>query len=140
MFGRRKDAMTEPDLLAAYHGYLACLNERQWTRLGEYVADQLSYNGRHMTLDDYRAMLEGDTRAIPDLQFHPELLVADDRVVACRLYFRCTPRHAFQGFEPTGRQVEFAEHVFYRFRERRIVEVWSLIDKETIRDQVSAQK
>lgn len=92
-----------------------------------------------MTLADYRAMLVEDTQAIPDLQFHPELLVADDHVVACRLYFRCNPRHAFLGFEPTGQQVSFPEHVFYRFDEGRIVDVWSVIDKQAIREQVSPQ-
>ncbi|WP_123025452.1 ester cyclase [Mycolicibacterium stellerae] len=127
--------MTEHVLLTAYRGYLECLNERQWPRLGEYVADELSYNGKRMTLADYRAMLEADVHAIPDLQFHAELLLADDHIVACRLYFRCNPRHAFLGFEPPGREVSFPEHVFYRFDDRRIVEVWSVIDKQAIRDQ-----
>ena len=30
-----------------------------------------------------------------------------------------------------------AEHVFYRFDSQQIVEVWSLIDKETIREQIT---
>ena len=84
-------------------------------------------------------MLEADVDAIPDLQFTPEILLADHNVVACRLFFECNPRRAFQGFEPTGTQVSFSEHVFYRFDERRIVEVWSVIDKEAIREQVSPQ-
>lgn len=131
--------MTEHDLLTIYRGYLACLNERRWSRLGEYVAVDVSYNGGRLTLAGYRAMLEADTHAIPDLQFHPELLLADDHVVACRLYFRCHPQHAFLGFEPTGGPISFAENVFYRFDEGRIAEVWSVIDKEAIREQVSRQ-
>jgi predicted ester cyclase len=129
--------MSKGELLAVYHDYLQCLNERQWYRLKEFVADQLSYNGKRMTLGDYEAMLEADVNAMPDLQFRPEVLLADDDVVACRLFFQCTPRHAFLGFEPTGGQVSFAEHVFYRFDNRRIVEVWSVIDKEAVREQVS---
>ena len=129
--------MSKGDLLAVYSDYLQCLNVRQWPRVGEFVADQLSYNGQSMTLRDYRAMLEADVDAIPDLQFHPEVLLADDNVVACRLFFQCHPRHAFLGFEPTGGQVSFPEHVFYRFDDRRIVEVWSVIDKQAIREQVS---
>ena len=129
--------MIERDLLAVYRSYLACLNERRWPKLGEFVTDHLLYNGQHMTLPDYRAMLEADVDAIPDLRFHSELLVADGDVVACRRYFRCSPRHAFLGFEPTGGQVPFPEHVFYRFEERRIAEVWSVIDRQAIREQVS---
>ncbi|MDO3638335.1 ester cyclase [Mycolicibacterium arseniciresistens] len=130
--------MSQDDLLNVYRAYLQCLNERQWPRLGEFVADQLSYNGRRMTLQDYRTMLEGDVDAIPDLHYQPEVVIADDNVVACRLFFECTPRHTFLGFEPTGGQVSFPEHVFYRFDdERRIAEVWSVIDMQAIREQVS---
>jgi predicted ester cyclase len=124
------------DLLAVYRDYLNCLNERRWADLGTYVADELTYNGGHMTLGDYRAMLQGDTRAIPDLQFRPELLLADETIVSCRLFFECTPRQPFLGFEPTGAQMSFAEHVFYRFAGGRISEVWSLIDRDAIREQI----
>ncbi|MGE2715148.1 ester cyclase [Mycolicibacterium litorale] len=119
-----------------YRGYLDCLNERRWDDLGTFVADDVVYNGEPLGLNGYRSMLESDTHAIPDLRFNAELLLADAHTVACRLVFRCTPRHEFLGFEPTGEQVSFAEHVFYRFRDGRIVEVWSLIDKEAIRGQL----
>lgn len=128
--------MNESVLLTVYRDYLTCLNERQWGELGTFAADRLSYNGKDMTLDDYRAMLQSDVHAIPDLQFRPELLLADEHVVSCRLLFQCTPQHRFLGFEPTGEQFTFAEHVFYRFENRRIVEVWSLIDKDAIREQM----
>ena len=131
--------MTGSGLLAVYREYLACLNERRWDDLGRFVADEVVHNGEHLGLKGYRAMLEADTHAIPDLEFVPEILLADDHVVSCRLFFQCTPRHAFLGFEPTGSQVSFAEHVFYRFDNGQIVEVWSLIDKETIREQVSRE-
>ncbi len=84
-------------------------------------------------------MLEADTEATPDLEFTPEFLLADDRVVSCRLSFQCTPQQEFLGFEPTGRRVSFPEHVFYAFDNRQIVEVWSVIDKETIREQLSEE-
>jgi predicted ester cyclase len=129
--------MRHGELLAVYRDYLQCLNERQWPRLGEFVADELSYNGQRMTLADYRAMLEADVDAIPDLKYDPKVLLADDNVVACRLFFQCNPRHTFLGFEPKGGQVSFPEHVFYRFDDRRIVEVWSVIDKEAIREQLT---
>ena len=56
--------------------------------------------------------------------------------MACRLDFRCTPQHTFLAIQPTGAPVAFAEHVFYRFEAQRIVQVWSLIDKGTVRDQM----
>jgi predicted ester cyclase len=130
--------MSQGDLLDVYRAYLHCLNERQWPRLGEFVADRLSYNGKHITVADYRTMLEGDVDAVPDLQYQAKVLIAAGDVVACRLLFECTPRRTFLGFEPTGGQVSFPEHVFYRFDDdRRIAEVWSVIDMQAIREQVS---
>jgi predicted ester cyclase len=35
-----------------------------------------------------------------------------------------------------GRRVSFVEHVFYRFRDGRIQDVWSVIDTDAIRSQV----
>ena len=129
--------MSDRDLSNVYRDYLGCLNERQWPKLGEFVAEQLSYNGKRMTLGDYRAMLENDTQATPDLQYRADLLLTDDQFVACRLFFQCTPQRPFLGFEPTGAQVSFAEHVFYRFDKKRIVEVWSLIDTQAVREQLA---
>ncbi|WP_242456256.1 ester cyclase [Mycolicibacterium sp. P1-18] len=123
------------DLLEIYRSYLVCLNDRRWSALGEYVADDVVHNGRALGLSGYRAMLEADTHAIPDLEFVPKFLLADAPIVSCRLLFECTPQHAFLGFEPTGRRVSFVEHVFYRFDDRRIGEVWSVIDRDAIRQQ-----
>lgn len=127
------------DLLLVYRDYLACLNERRWDDLGRFVAEEVVYNGEWIGLSGYRAMLQADTDAIPDLEFIPDILLADDRVVSCRLFFQCTPQQAFLGFEPTGGRISFPEHVFYAFDNRQIVEVWSVIDKETIREQLSEE-
>jgi predicted ester cyclase len=132
--------MGDSDLLAVYRDYLDCLNARRWDELGRFVADEVVYNGERLRLSDYRSMLEADTSAIPDLQFTPEIQLADDHVVSCRLFFQCTPQRAFLGFEPTGGAVSFPEHVFYRFDNRQIVEVWSVIDKEAIRKQLSQKR
>ncbi|GAY17733.1 ester cyclase [Mycobacterium sp. shizuoka-1] len=132
--------MAQADLLTIYRDYLRCLNARRWDELSRFVSDEVVHNGVRLRLSGYRAMLESDTDATPDLQFVPEILIADDRVVSCRLFFRCTPQRAFLGFEPTGGQVSFAEHAFYRFEDGRIAEVWSVIDKEAVREQISDQR
>jgi predicted ester cyclase len=35
-----------------------------------------------------------------------------------------------------GRRVVFAENVFYQFRDERIAEVWSVVDKAAIEAQL----
>jgi predicted ester cyclase len=125
------------DLPTVYRDYLACLNARRWDELWRFVAEEVVHNGKTLGLSGYQAMLVADTDATPDLQYVPEILIADGDFVACRLYFQCTPQHEFLGLEPAGRRISFAEHVFYRFADGRIAEVWSLIDKDAIRAQLS---
>jgi len=119
-----------------YSRYLRCLNERRWDDLGDFVSHDVVHNGRPLGLTGYRAMLEADTTAVPDLLFVADLVVAQDDVVACRLAFRCTPQEVFLGFDPPGTPISFTEHVFYRFCDSKIAEVWSVIDTRTIALQI----
>lgn len=125
---------TQP-LAQIYRRYLECLNARRWEALDEFVCDDAVHNGRPLGLCGYREMLEADIAAVPDLEYVAELVVVRDDLVASRLKFRCTPRGPFLGFRPTGEQISFAEHVFYRFRDEKIAEVWSVIDTEAIAAQ-----
>ena len=128
--------MSTTDLARRYSAYLDVLNERRLDDLVHHVADELTYNGEPMTRRQYRDLIAGDIAAVPDLVFDAQVLVADDDRVACRLVFDCTPQHEFLGFTPNGRRLVFAEHVFYRFHDGRIVEVSSLIDRFAIDAQL----
>jgi predicted ester cyclase len=124
------------DLAPLYRAYIDCLNRRDWARLGDFIDDRARHNGRAFGLAGYRAMLEQDVREIPDLRFVIGLLACDPPLVAARLDFTCTPRGRYFGLDIDGRTVSFSENVFYRFRGGRIVEVWSLIDREAIAAQL----
>lgn len=124
------------DLSTLYRAYIDCLNRRDWARLGDFVDDVARHNGRPFGLSGYRAMLEQDVREIPDLRFHIGLLVCDPPYVAARLDFTCSPRGRFLGLDVDGRTVSFSENVFYEFRDGKIVQVWSVIDKAAIEAQL----
>ncbi|SHK49547.1 Predicted ester cyclase [Pseudonocardia thermophila] len=128
---------TDPDLTTTYRAYLSALNDRRFADLTRFVHDTLTYNDELLTRAQYASMIEADTRAVPDLHFVPQLLLADADAVACRLWFTCTPTSTFFGCAPTGRQIAFAEHVFYRFTDGRIAQVLSLIDRTAIAAQLS---
>jgi predicted ester cyclase len=119
-----------------YRGYIACLNRQDWYNLGQFVHDDAVYNGRRIGLSGYREILESDFRQIPDLRFNIELLIADPPWIAARLAFDCTPKATFLNLPVNGRNVSFAENVFYKFRDDRIEEVWSVIDKAAIESQL----
>ena len=128
--------MTEAALSALYRDYIACLNRQDWAGLQEFVRDDVRHNGRTLGLAGYRAMLERDFDEIPDLQFNIEMLVTEPPFVASRLRFDCTPKGRFLGLPVNGKQVSFAENVFYKFRRGKIGEVWSVIDKAAIEAQL----
>lgn len=128
--------MTKAELSEIYRGYIACLNGQDWQRLGEFVHDEASHNGRPFGLAGYRAMLEQDFLQIPDLRFNITLLICDPPHIASRLDFDCTPLGEFLGLPVNGRKVSFSENVFYRFRDGKIDQVWSVVDKAAIEVQL----
>ncbi|MBN3758357.1 ester cyclase [Paraburkholderia sp. Tr-20389] len=131
--------MSGTDLAGVYRGYIDCLNRQDWTALGQFVDDDVVYNGELIGLSGYRAMLEQDYRTIPDLHFDIALLVTEPPVIASRLQFHCSPEGTFLGLAVDGKKVSFAENVFYRFRGGKIGEVWSVIDKAAIEAQLPAK-
>ena len=128
--------MTNADLSAIYRDYIACLNKQDWPNLGWFVHEDVRYNGERVGLSGYRAMLEGDFRAIPDLYFNIRLLICEPPRVASRLSFDCTPQGVLFGLAVNGKRVSFTENVFYEFRDGRIENVWSVIDKAAIESQL----
>jgi predicted ester cyclase len=65
-----------------------------------------------------------------------QLLISEPPRVASRLSFDCTPKAVLFGFHVNGKRVSFTENVFYEFRDQRIEQVWSVIDKAAIASQL----
>jgi predicted ester cyclase len=128
--------MTSP-LVDIYRDYLACLNDQAWDQLANFVHDLVCHNQNEIGLAGYRSMLEKNYRDIPDLHFNAQLIVATSTHVACRLHFDCSPIEKFMGLPVNGRKVQFAENVIYEFRNNKIKEVWSVIDKAAIERQLT---
>jgi predicted ester cyclase len=128
--------MTKTDLSDIYRNYIACLNQQDWANLARFVHDDVQYNGKRIGLSGYRAMLEQDFRAIPDLHFDIHLLICEPPLVASRLRFDCTPKGRLFGLAVNGKRVSFSENVFYEFLDQRIEQVWSVIDKAAIESQL----
>ena len=132
--------MEKAELADVYRDYIACLNQQDWTQLGRFVHEDAAHNGNRFGLNGYREMLEKDFDEIPDLHFNIQLLSADPPYIASRLAFACTPKGTFLGLPVNGRAVSFTENVFYQFREGKIVEVWSVIDKVAIEAQLQRER
>lgn len=129
--------MPETRLADVYHAYIDCLNSQDWEKLGTYVGQDVRYNGEIVGLDGYRQAREAEFRAIPDLHFDVQILIADDTTVASRLNFNISPQGTFLGLPVNGRRISFSENVFYEFAEGKIASVWSIVDKAAIEAQLS---
>jgi predicted ester cyclase len=124
------------NLSSVYRGYIGCLNEQDWPRLGHFVQDQVIHNGLQIGLSGYRAMLQKDFDGIPALCFDIRLFVADPPYVASRLHFNCSPKQTFLGLKVNGKKISFTENMIYAFRDEKIIEVWSVIDKAAVEAQL----
>jgi predicted ester cyclase len=119
-----------------YRNYIACLNQQDWSKLEQYIDNNVCYNDKQIGLSDYRKMLERNFYNIPDLYFNIQLLVSDDRYIASRLSFDCSPKGKFFDLNINGKKVSFSENVFYEFKKGKIIKVWSIIDKAAIESQL----
>ncbi|SHL86362.1 ester cyclase [Phytopseudomonas punonensis] len=128
--------MNDHDLPTVYRAYIDCLTRQDWANLGQFVHDDVVHNGRRVGLSGYREMLERDYQDIPDLQFNIRLLTCEEQMIASRLDFHCTPKGRFLEVPVHGRKVSFSENVFYAFRDSKIAEVWSVVDKAAIEAQL----
>ena len=128
--------MNKSDLADTYKGYIDCLNRQDWQNLGNFVGNDVSYNGKKVGFDGYRTMLERDFREIPDHAFNIHLLISDPPYIASRLNFEVTPTREFFGLAINGKKISFSENVFYEFTDGKIAHVWSVIDKAAIEAQL----
>ncbi|CCV15254.1 ester cyclase [Mesorhizobium sp. STM 4661] len=128
--------MTGTALSDIYRDYIACLNQQDWPQLGQFVDDDAIHNGRRLGLSGYRQMLEKDFDDIPDLYFNVRMLIADPPYIASRIDFDCSPKANFLGLPLNGKRVSFSENVIYEFRDGKIVQVWSVVDKAAIEAQL----
>ncbi|CCV08268.1 conserved hypothetical protein [Mesorhizobium metallidurans STM 2683] len=128
--------MTGTTLSDIYRDYIACLNKQDWPQLGQFVDDDAIHNGRRLGLSGYRQMLEKDFDEIPDLYFNVRMLIADPPYIASRIDFDCSPKANFLGLPLNGKRVSFSENVIYEFRDGKILQVWSVVDKAAIEAQL----
>jgi predicted ester cyclase len=128
--------LPDVDLADRYRAYLACLNERRFHDLPEFVHEPVVHNDRTLRIAEFQDLLRRDAAEIPDVHYEIERLVVHGDQVACRIRFDCTPAASFRGIPATGRSISFVEHVFYRYEDGRIAQMWSLIDMDAIREQL----
>jgi steroid delta-isomerase-like uncharacterized protein len=113
-----------------------------WNRGNVDVADELLAPNAVIhepvagTPADLKAVAAEFRTAFPDWHSTVEEMIAEGDSVAERWTGRGTHRGALQGIPPTGKRVEVAGVVFYRFEDGRIVEFRGRFDTMSLMQQL----
>lgn len=90
---------------------------------------------------DFHAMKDfycGLWDAFPDLHITIEDMVGEEDEVAWRLTVRGTHESEFRGVPATGTEVTFSAQYMFRFRDGKIVERWTNLDRLGVLVQLGA--
>lgn len=126
-----------------YKAYIDSINGRRMeSELEGFCQPTLTHNAQGpLSVDGYRLLIQESISAIPDLHFAISTLITDEsqQRVAARLEFTGTPvTEAVAGLVPNGNSVHFSEHVTYQFVDGKISRVWSMVNWDEARRQLTA--
>ena len=74
--------------------------------------------------------------AFPDLRFEVRAVTASEDVAAVHATLRGTQLGPWRGRAPTGRSIEVEHMFFFRFDGPQITDVWELLDRSVLLDQL----
>ena len=91
-----------------------------------------------LDLDGLERFYAGLWAAFPDLQISIEDLIAEGDKVTWRIRVRGTHDDEFRGIPATGKDVTFEAQYIFRFRNGKIVERWTNLDRLGVLVQLGA--
>ncbi|KAJ9611631.1 hypothetical protein H2200_004815 [Cladophialophora chaetospira] len=120
------------DLRSICFKYAACLSERKFNSLPEFVHDDVIYNSKApMTAKDFGSMIDGLIQDFLDFRLDVELLVTEPHGDPSNLNGMVSARfrlsYESQKKESVKDRVVFYEHVFFQFEQGKIAEIWPMI-------------
>ncbi|GJN84454.1 hypothetical protein PLIIFM63780_008011 [Purpureocillium lilacinum] len=127
------------DLTQFYRDYIHTINSLTMKEgLEEFCQPVVTHNARRLSIDEYRLMIESSFDEIRGLHFSIEDIIVDDETqqIAARIGFTGVPGKAFRGIAPTGKEVRFSEHAYYRLEDGKIVRVRSVLDLSSYRRSI----
>jgi len=88
------------------------------------------------SLDDFKAFIKEDRKAIPDQQLILKHLIAEDDLVAFWATYKGTQTGQMGPFAPTGKSVELDFSGVHRLVDGKVVETWVTWDNIAILSQL----
>ena len=78
--------------------------------------------------------------AFPDFKYVVLNIIGEENYVAANLRFTGTHKSQFMGMDPQNNAIDVTELMMFRFKNKRIVEIWSVWDYITMRLQMLKSK
>lgn len=121
------------------------INTQRLDRFKEFFADSYIWhqmNGIDIRSNPDSAHLEAIKfvfRAIPDIHYTIDNILADDDMVALNCTITGTANSEFFGLPAALKKVRFKQMFFFRLLNNKITEEWELVDLDGLRAQMSKQ-
>jgi len=119
------------------------LNRGAIDEFGSFLADdylEITQEGQTRSKEECLAEFEEIKRAMPDVRYDiQELIAEDDRVVVVENYSG-SMRGEMQGIKPTGRRMSVTAVDIYRVRDGKLAEVRSVFDTGQVMQQLGLKE
>ncbi len=116
-------------------------NRQDYSAADNLLADEFDFHiggtSRTMTPSELREIVDKWHMAFADFKFEVHAVVSSDERAAVHATLHGTHTSAWNGIQPTGRQIRLEHMFFFRFEDDRIVAVWELLDRSELRRQLT---
>ena len=109
-----------------------------WFAIHDPSVVAMGLGPKPLDLDGLKEFYDGLWKAFPDLRITIEDIIGENDTVAWRLSVTGTHEAEFRGVAPTGKRVAFTAQYIFRFRNGKIVERWTNLDRLGVLIQLGA--
>ena len=109
-----------------------------WFDIHDRLVVANGLGAEQLDLEGLRRFYSALWAAFPDLHITIDDMVGEGDKVAWRLTATGTQKGEFKGVPPTGVKVTFGAQYIFRFRDRKIVERWTSLDRLGLMVQLGA--
>ncbi|KAH8882553.1 hypothetical protein GQ53DRAFT_455643 [Thozetella sp. PMI_491] len=123
------------DSLTLFEGYLKTHNERQWSRLSDYVSPQVIFNGQQATLESFIELQKEEVSWMPDVSMTMAGSIRVKGANALGIGIRATgtlsrPRW---GISETHGPIQFRQHFICRCQRGKLSEIHVITNVDDMR-------
>ena len=113
------------------------LSRGQLDKYAEFLSKDIvaQAGDRTATLEEDLAYAREERRALPDMSFRVNRIVAESDLVAVHFTVSGTNTQAGMGFPATGKKIASDGVTIFRFKDGKICEEWSVFDMLTVMKQ-----